>query len=274
MSNLTARFPWLFFLIAFGWAWAFWVPVALAENGAITLSGPLATLIAEGRPAAWGPLIAAFVVAGLDGRGAISDLARSMFKVRFAWPLYLAALCLIPAIVGGAQLIAWLAGEAIPPSEALANPISIPIAFVWIFFLGGPLQEEAGWRGTAMRRLQSRWGGLMASLASGLAWGLWHLPLFYMPREDIYYNQPIWGLLISTTLLSVLLGWIYNATGRSLLAAMLMHTTWNWSNYVFTTLQTDIGGSAFLVLLAGVAVAITVLTGPTELGARAKGKKI
>lgn len=272
MSAPLRRFPWLFFLIAFGWSWAFWGPVALADNGVIALAGPLAALIAEGRPGGWGPLVAAIVVAALHGRGALGDLARSMVKARFPLPLYLAALALIPAIVGAAQGVAWLAGEEIPASEALANPVSLPIAFVWIFFLGGPLQEEAGWRGTATRRMQTMWGGLAASLATGAAWGVWHLPLFYMPREEIYYNQPIWGLMISTILLSVLLGWIYNATGHSLLAAMIMHATWNWSNYVFTTLQTDTGGLAFLVLLGATAVGITLMTGPGELGAGTEEK--
>ena len=79
--------------------------------------------------------------------------------------------------------------------------------------------------------------------------------------------------LLALSLLSVLLGWIYNATGRSLLAAMIMHTTWNWSNYVFTTLQTDTGGLAFLILLTINAVLITVLTGPRDLGAEAVGRE-
>lgn len=272
MAVVLSPVPWLFFLITFGWSWAFWGPAALAGNGVITLTGSLEALIAEGRPGAWGPLIAAIVVAALHGRGALYDLGSSMVKARFALPLYLAALFLIPAIVGTAQAVAWLAGEEIPASEALANPVSLPIAFIWIFFLGGPLQEEAGWRGTMTRRIQSRWGGLVASLATGVAWGLWHLPLFYMPREEIYYNQPIWGLMISTVLLSVLLGWIYNATGRSLLAAMIMHATWNWSNYVFTTLQTDTGGLAFLILMTIAAVLITALTGLRDLGAQAGGR--
>lgn len=67
------------------------------------------------------------------------------------------------------------------------------IAFVCILFLGGPLQEEAGWRGTSTPKLQTKHGALGASLATGLMRGLWHLPLFYIPREEIYYNQPAWG---------------------------------------------------------------------------------
>lgn len=58
------------------------------------------------------------------------------------------------------------------------------------------------------------------------------------------------GPLISTVLLSVLHIWIYNSTKRSLFAAMLMHTSWNWANFAFTSPETDAGGLAFMIILA------------------------
>lgn len=269
-TGRTPRFPWLFFLIAYGWSWAFWGPVAIAENELIELPASMQWMLTDTRPAGWGPLIAAAIVAlrgeGFDG---LRGLIASMVRVRFPARWYVAALFLIPAIVGGAQLIAWLAGDEIPVSEAFENPISVPIAFVWIFFFGGPLQEEAGWRGTATKSLQGRWGALSASLVTGLFWGGWHLPLFFMPREDVYYNQPIWGLVISTVLLSVLLTWVYNNTRRSLFAAMLMHTSWNWSNYLFTSLRTETGAPAFLLLLAGAVILVTIVSGPKNLSRNA-----
>lgn len=259
----TFQFPWLFFAIAFGWTWAFWVPVALSENGVIEIPYGVAWLIADGKPAAWGPLIAAVYIAFY--KGVMRDLLNSMIRVKFSLRWYLAALLLIPAIVGGAQMIAQFLGAELPVSEALQNPLTLPIAFVWIFFLGGPLQEEAGWRGTSTPMLQTKLGALGASLATGLMWGLWHLPLFYMQREEIYYNQPFWGLIGSTMLLSVLFTWVYSNTGRSLFAAMLMHTTWNWSNFVFPALQSDTGGAAFFVLLIGAVMIIVLRFGPNEL---------
>lgn len=260
------RFLLLFFAVAYGWTWAFWVPVALEVNGLVKLPDTFAWIVAGGQPAAWGPLIAAVLVAILsDGLTGLRNLIASMTKGRFSVLWYLVAILFLPTVVGTAQLIAWLAGEHIPASPAFTQPASIPIAFVWIFFLAGPLQEEAGWRGTSTRLFQNELGALGASLITGLFWGLWHLPLFFMQREEVYYNQPIWGLLISTTLLSVLHTWIYNSTGRSLFAAMLMHASWNWSNYLFTGLQTDTGGLVFLLLLTFVAILVTVRFGPGRL---------
>lgn len=259
-------FPWLFFAIAFGWTWAFWVPIALEANGVIDIPDGFSGALIGGKPAAWGPLIAALIVAfRASGMSGPRRLFASMIRIRFAPKWYLAALFLLPAIVGSAQAIAIASGAPIPPSEAIQNPISIPIAFVWIFFLGGPLQEEAGWRGTATPMLQTGWGALVASLITGIFWAVWHLPLFFQPRAEIYYNQPFWGLLASTMMLSVLLTWIYNNTGRSLFAAMLMHTSWNWANYVFTGLRTDAGGLAFLILMVGTTCIIVVRFGPGDL---------
>jgi membrane protease YdiL (CAAX protease family) len=257
--------PWLFLVIAFGWTWAFWVPIALMANGLIRIPDGLTWVMMDGKPAAWGPLIAAICVAfRSQGMHGLRRILASMLHVGFSPRWYAVALLLIPAIVGTAQAIAVVTGADVPASEAFQNPISIPIAFVWIFFLGGPLQEEAGWRGTATPTLQTCLGALGASLATGIVWAVWHLPLFFQPRAEIYYNQPFWGLLFSTMLLSVLLTWVYGNTGRSLFATMLMHTSWNWANFVFGGLQTDTGGFAFLILMAAVVLIIILRFGPKE----------
>lgn len=265
-EHLKPGFTWVFLLVAFGWTWTFWGTIALHENQLITLPASVEPLLMGGAPAAWGPLIGAVLVALLSGgRARLRGLVSSLTRVRFPVRWYLPTLLLLPAIVGGAQIIATQMGTDMPVSEAFRNPVSIPIAFAWIFFLGGPLQEEAGWRGVLTESAQRRVGALGASVIAGLIWGLWHLPLFYIPREEIYYNQPIWGLLGSTALLSVLITWVYNNTGRSLFAAMLMHTTWNWSNYLFTSLQTNTGGAAFFVLLAASVLVVVAIFGPREL---------
>jgi hypothetical protein len=65
---------WLFYLLAFGWTWLFWVPVALAEQGIITLPENLPGFLAEGNPAAWGPLLASLLLTALNkGWAGIKD---------------------------------------------------------------------------------------------------------------------------------------------------------------------------------------------------------
>ena len=238
----------VFYLIAFAWSWGIWWPAVYFENGSWEAPDWLPTVFANGGMAAWGPLLAAIIVSRIyGGPQGVSRLLKSMIKGRIGLTWWLVAILLLPVLLGLVWLIAGAMGAEIPPSEAFAQPISIPIAFVYILFLGGPLQEEAGWRGIATERLQTAFSSILVAVFVGALWGLWHLPLFQLPSAGIYYDQPFWGLFFSTMLLAVILSWIYNKTGGSLLAAMILHTSFNWANYLFPVLETDTGGMLYFI---------------------------
>ena len=55
----------------------------------------------------------------------------------------------------------------------------------------------------------------------------------------------MWGLLLTTILVGIILAWFYANTKGSIFAAMLGHTMFNWSNWVFPALKLD---SAALIL--------------------------
>lgn len=257
---------WLFFLLAFGLTWLFWAPLALHEQALITLPAGIYEHLDGSNPGAWGPLVATLILTYLNaGWSGIKELLRQATRVRFGIIWYMIALLLFPLILGGAQFITELMGETVPPSLAFAEPLSIPISFVWIFFLGGPLQEEFGWRGYATVRLQEKYNALVASIIVGIAWAAWHLPLFLIPRQEAYYNQPIWGIFVADILISVLLTWVFNNTKKSLFAVMLFHASWNWSNYLFSTLFTDIGGQLFFISMIVIVIAVIVVYGAKTL---------
>ncbi|UCC64245.1 MAG: CPBP family intramembrane metalloprotease [Anaerolineae bacterium] len=257
---------WTFYLLAFGWSWLFWVPLALAEQGIVSLPENLPGFLAGGNLAAWGPLLASLLLTYLKaGWAGIRDLLRQGIRVRFGAFWYAVVLLLFPVVIGGAQLLAQLAGADMPRSPAFAEPVSIPISFVAIFFMGGPLQEEFGWRGYATERLQKKWNALVASIVVGILWAAWHLPLFFIPRQEAYYNRPVWGIFLADVLVTVLLTWVYNNTNKSIFAAMLLHTTFNWSNFLFTGLYTDLGGQIFFGLMIVVVVVVVVIWGPQKL---------
>lgn len=241
----TSALVW-FYLLAFGWSWGIWWPAVAFSNGSWSAPSWLPDVFASGGMAAWGPLFAAILTSlWFGGRNGLKRLFGQMIKARIGPVLWLLAFLMLPAVLGVAWLIAKGLGAEMPPSEAFAQPISIPIAFVWILFMGGPLQEEAGWRGIATENLQAFFPGIVVALIVGTLWGLWHLPLFHLPSAGIYYEQPFWGLFLSTVLLSVIIGWMYNKTGGSLLAVMVLHTSFNWANYLFPVLETDIGGQLY-----------------------------
>ena len=266
------RKMWLFFLVAFGWSWLFWVPVALIANGLSVPAGIENFLNGPFNPAAWGPLIAAFLTTSLeDGKEGVKKLAKRGLAFRFGIAWYLVIFLLFPLLIGGALLLAVLSGEPAPELPVLANPITIPFAFVYIFFLGGPLQEEFGWRGYALEHFQEKWNALVSGIAVGLIWGAWHLPLFFMPRQEFYYQRPIWGLMLSTTLVAILFTWVYNNTRGSVFAVLLFHTMFNLSHYVFPTLGSDLASLYLFGLLFITVGVILVFWGPKRM-VRGEGK--
>ena len=236
----------VFILIAYGFSWLFWVPEALIEQN-IWVAPEAVKSILSLNLGGWGPLIAAIVTTFIYEKGAgVKELLKRGFMVRLGkW--WWVVLLTFPVLIGGALALSILLGNPAPEFAALAQPVGLPIALVIIFFTSGPLQEEFGWRGYAFKHLQNKYNALTAAILSGLMWGLWHLPLFFVPRSEQYYNRPLWGLILTTILVGIILAWIYANTKGSVFAVMMGHTMFNWSNWVFPALESD---SAALILFA------------------------
>ncbi|MBO3841261.1 MAG: CPBP family intramembrane metalloprotease [Candidatus Brockarchaeota archaeon] len=239
----------LYFSIAFAFSWLFWIPQALVSTGSLQVPSVFAEfLFSPFNPAAFGPLVSAFSLtyASEGGKGVMNLLKRGVdYSFRKSWliPIFL----LFPVITGSALLLAVISGEALPQLSVLYNPLSVAVGFLYIFFLGGPFQEEWGWRGYALDRLQAKWNALVSSLVLGVIWGTWHLPLFFM-SGTVQSQTPIWGFMILILCGTILFTWVYNNTGGSILAMMLLHTMNNLSFFMFPTLETTLGGLYLLIL--------------------------
>jgi len=234
----------VFVLIAYGFSWLFWVPEALMAQNIWIAPQSVQNFVALNL-GAWGPLVGAIVTTFIYQRGAgIKELLRRGVMVRLGkW--WWVVLLTFPVLIGGSLALSAFLGNPLPEFTALAQPIALPIALVVIFFNNGPLQEEFGWRGYAFEHLRTKYSALTAAIISSLMWGLWHLPLFFMPRADDYYNRPMWGLMLTTLLVGIILAWFYANTKGSIFAAMVGHAMFNWSNWVFPALKSD---SAALIL--------------------------
>lgn len=254
-----------FFTFAFGFTWLFWLPQALASTGHLTLPTPLSDfLFSPFNPAAFGPLVAAFSLSYINhGTAGVKNLIKKLntgFGKSWLVPVFL----LHPAMASTALLLAVASGDPLPSFEALSNPVFVAVAFVYIFFLGGPFQEEWGWRGYALERLQRRWSALVSSLLLGLVWGAWHAPLFLIPGT-IQSQTPAWGFMILIVAGSILFTWVYNNTNNSILAVMLFHTMNNFSLAVIPTLQATLGGLYLLVINVVLVFGVVLVYGPRTL---------
>lgn len=247
----TIQRVWLYFVVAYAFSWAFWIPNALLAHGVELPPGLKNFLQGPFNPAAFGPLVAAFLLTFLDegGRGVWVLLKRG-FDLRFN-KIWLAAVLFLPlAVFGGSVGVAILAGVRPFDPSVIVNPPYALIAFFVILLTGGPLQEEFGWRGYALPRLQSCFSPLMSSLVVGFFWWLWHLPAVFIPGRFMTDNLVVFlALLIVLLLTAILFTWVYNNTNGSILSAMLMHAAMNWSIWMaMPDMKMDLPVSAFMII--------------------------
>ncbi|HTO74161.1 MAG TPA: type II CAAX endopeptidase family protein [Gemmatimonadales bacterium] len=144
--------------------------------------------------------------------------------------LTILAFIVVPGLVltnGALTLVHWtaLASASLP---WWSNPFNL---------LGGPLNEEPGWRGYALPRCQERFGALGGSLVLGVVWALWHVPLFLLQG---YLTVPVWAFVFLLICLSVLMTWVYNISSGSVITAVLMHAAFNSSFPVLIALDQGI----------------------------------
>lgn len=98
--------------------------------------------------------------------------------------------------------------------------LGILVLFIVIILFGGPLNEEFGWRGFLLPRLQKKFHPVFSAVIVGVIWSAWHLPLFFLAGTG-YNNFLLY--IIDTTIFSIEITWIYNKTNGSLLFPILIH---------------------------------------------------
>lgn len=168
------------------------------------------------------PILAALVVSLRGGRGGVRRLLDGLLRWRLGrWYLVL----LLPVAV--ALVAVSVAVGVGPPSFDLAGwgfLLLVPLLFANAVVVGG--LEEIGWRGYLLPRLQTRLPALGASLVIATVWSVWHAPLFLI-GSTTQTSMPVVWFTLQAFGLSIILTWVYNGSGGSLLLAVLFHAAVN-----------------------------------------------
>ena len=136
---------------------------------------------------------------------------RSLLVWRVAPGYYAIALLFPVAIYAAINGVLALLGRQLDLSSLLVIGPGYLGTFLMVATVGGGL-EEPGWRGFALPRMQRKHSPLISTLVVGLAWGIWHIPL-YGPA----------GFVVPL-ILAAFYTWMYNRTG-SVLLCLLLHAS-------------------------------------------------
>ncbi len=226
LRRLVARHPVVaFLLMVYGLGWS--TLIAVDYLG-------LPFLLVSSLGVVFGLALPAFLVtAAMSGKAGVRDLLGRCIRWRVGIGWYLLAfLGLLVATLLVASVFLGLA-----PLETLVE--KWPLFFT--MFLPGiliplvitHLGEETGWTGFMQDTLQDRRGPLLASIMVAPAFVLFHLPLTFLeaPQITIAVVQLAFATLavqaIVVIFFRVVIMWLYNSTGRSVLIVALFHSAFN-----------------------------------------------
>lgn len=207
-------------LLLFGIGWGILFPAALAGVPLIPLPLLSAALFAQ-----LGSSV--FVTWAADGWPGVRRMFGRVFRWRVYPAWYVFALFAVPvgtlvwtaAVFGGGAVHALFTDRTVILSY-LSSLTILPIANLW---------EENAWMGMIQGRLETYRGPLIAAVITGPLFGLFHAPIYYSgPTFD--FLLPLAVLMVFAIPFRMLLGWVYNATGGSILMVATLHVTWNFAS--------------------------------------------
>jgi membrane protease YdiL (CAAX protease family) len=265
MSNLSSvvkRHPlFSFFVLTYALSWMLESPLVLLRDAPTGTQGMVLVLLASSVPSLTAIVLTAI---GLGG-GALRKLLGRLLIWRVDPRWYLAVFLGPAALAGGMVALNALVGG---PAIGVGVPLLAAVAMLaFSIFPGSALGEEIGWRGYALPRLQAGRSALSASLVLGVVWGVYHLPLFFMGQAARPPSLFV-PFIVSTIALSVVLSWVYNGTGGSLLMVVLIHATFNLPLTLMIQPLGSQGTLPFLLwcgLAVVVAVVVVIVAGPAHL---------
>jgi uncharacterized protein len=222
-SNRRQRPVLSFFVLAFAWSWAWWGTAAVTGARVTEPPGLLLYLLGV-----FGPLVGAAWVVHRRGRRYRRRFLQRIYDPRgisARWWFALLAVAAGPAVVGAVG--ANVAGGA---GTAPALGVGVVAVLLGPALVAG-LAEEPGWRGAVLDAWQARTRPVWAATGIGALWSLWHLPLSFI--EGSYYHElgagslRFWLTHLMLVQLGVLLVWLANGAGGSILLAVLAHAAFN-----------------------------------------------
>ena len=223
----------IFFVATFIWTWACYTPIVISGNSPYQMPWMILLILGGAGPSIVG---VAMVLLTFDKAQRHEYWQRCFSPRRISLLWWLVIFLIFPVIFSTGIAIDQLLGGSLPRmkqlTDLMASPLMWPLA-AFISFMSGPWSEEFGWRGYALEPITSSYGTIRGTVALGLLWGVWHLPLYFMPAtwhgQMGFQLAGFWTFMALSVGMSFIMTWVYQNTNRSILSGLLIHFTSNFS---------------------------------------------
>ncbi len=223
----------LFFALTYICTWCLYFAIVLLKLHPYNGTGMILLLLGGCAPTYVGFIMA---MATNKKEGRLNYLRRIIDVKNIKAGSWAIILLLFPFIVAVSVGISLLFGASMPEMLKLKAIIASPMMwflFILLSFISGPFSEELGWRGFALDPLLERFVFIKANIFLGIVWCLWHLPLYFMPEtwhgQTGFAPEGFWSFLMMSIGLSMVISFVHIRSNRSILAAMLLHLSSNFS---------------------------------------------
>ena len=254
MKNNLSQNMTRFIGTSYAFTWLVWLPGVLATIGVLP-DIPWKPLFAIGT---CGPLVAAVWCLHREGGwAAVKGWLRAGFSPRFNGRWWL-LIILTPFVIPPLSLLLFnLANGQVADLPVFEQPwIVIPTILLMVTIGGG--QEEYGWRGYLLPRLDERWQPWQADLIMIVVHVFWHLPLFFI-AYTMQFHYPFWLFLVFGIGFTPLINRVYRETGGSILAAILFHGLVNTGLELFPPVGPTVQHSPLPLLFVGLLYGLLAL---------------
>jgi membrane protease YdiL (CAAX protease family) len=212
-----------YFGFTFLWSWIIWSLLILAGFGIISISSNILKIVTL--PVMiigmFGPLFGALLtIRGENGKGSSLRYLKGFLDMRIGWKTFV----LPTLILGGCTCLAWVIPEFYgePRLPMLLPSIWLFAPYLIFMILMGGGQEEFGWRGYALPRLEQRMGLWRANIFLGIIWSCWHIPLWFIPGTGQTFMN-FGGFILLMTGYSFLLSWVRDMSGNKPFSGIFVH---------------------------------------------------
>jgi membrane protease YdiL (CAAX protease family) len=194
-----------------------------------------------------GPSVAGILLTGhLHGRAGLRELQSRLLRWRVGARWYAVALLTAPLVFTVVLLtLSLTSSEYLPGILTSDDKAAVLLMGIFAGLMAG-IFEELGWTGFAVPTLlRLRYGVLGTGLIVGLPWAVWHFLVNVWASGvtsgelslTIYLPAILFSILVGSLVpYRVLMVWVYNRTGGSLLVAMLMHVSYTASTLILLPL--------------------------------------